>query len=99
MVDASQWLVSCDDDALAEGANAAILGREIIQFGDSVPIGPGRFRLSRLLRGRDRTGWAMAGHATNEWFVLIEADALRVIELPSWSIGSEASAKAIGAGH
>jgi hypothetical protein len=98
MVDASQWLVSCDDDALAEGANAAILGREIIQFGDSVPIGPGRFRLSRLLRGRDRTGWAMAGHATNEWFVLIEADALRVIEFLSWSIGSEASAKAIGAG-
>jgi hypothetical protein len=98
IVDPSQWLVSCDDDALVEGGNAAILGREIIQFGDAVPIGPGRFRLSRLLRGRDRTASAMAGHATNEWFVLIESNALRVIELPSWSIGLEASAKAIGVG-
>ncbi|WP_028970118.1 phage tail protein [Sphingomonas sp. URHD0057] len=98
MVDANQWLVSCDDDALAQGANAAILGREIVQFGDAVPIGPGRFRLSRLLRGRDRTGWATVGHTTDEWFVLIETDALRVIELPSWSIGAQASAKGIGAG-
>ena len=98
MVDAGQWLTSCDDDALAQGANTAMLGQEIIQFGDAVPIGPGQFRLSRLLRGRDRTGWAMAGHTTDEWFALIEGDALRVIELPSWSIGSQASAKAIGAG-
>src|SRR5213075_784699 len=75
----------------------AILGREIIQFADAVPIGPGRFRLSRLLRGRDRTGSAMGGHATNEWFVLIESNALRVIELPTWSIGSQASANTIGA--
>jgi len=98
MIDASQWLMSCDDDALAQGANAAILGREIVQFGDAVAIGPGRFRLSRLVRGRDATGSAMVGHAMDEWFVVIETDALRVIEFPAWAIGSQASANLVGAG-
>jgi hypothetical protein len=46
--DAGQWLVSCDDDALAAGANLAAIGSELFQFGDALPLGGGSFRLSRL---------------------------------------------------
>jgi hypothetical protein len=38
--------------ALAAGANLALVGDEIIQFGAAEAIGAGRFRLSSLLRGR-----------------------------------------------
>ena len=40
------------DAALLAGANAAMLGAELIQFGRAEPLGQGRYRLSRLLRGR-----------------------------------------------
>lgn len=99
MVDPDQWLVSTDSDGLTWGANTAIVGREIIQFADAVPIGSGQFRLSGLLRGRDGTEFAMAAHGADEWFVLVEADALRVIELPSIVIGSQVSAKVVGLGQ
>jgi len=98
MVDAGQWLVSSDADALAWGANTAIVGHEIIQFADAAPIGPGQFRLSGLVRGRDHTEFATDGHGADEWFVLVEPDALRLIELPSFAVGSPVSARAIGAG-
>jgi hypothetical protein len=98
LIDDSQWLTSCDDGALASGANMAIVGKEIIQFGDAIPLGPGKFRLGRLLRGRDGTEAAMTAHVAGEWFVLIEPDALRIIGLAPWAIGSEVVVTALGAG-
>ena len=87
LIDTLQWLVSCDDEALATGANAAMLGDEILQFGDALPMGGGKFRLSRLLRGRLGTGDALAAHFVGQWFVLLEADSLRRIECPAWRKG------------
>lgn len=98
LIDGNQWLTSCDDAALASGANMAIIGKELIQFGDAMPLAPGKFRLGRLLRGRDGTEAAMAGHVAGEWFVLVEADALRMIGLPPWAIGSEVVVTALGLG-
>jgi hypothetical protein len=96
LIDPSQWLVSCDDAALAAGANMAIVGSEVVQFGDAIPTGPGRFQLGRLLRGREGTEAAESGHLAGEWFVLIEPDALRVIPLPSWAIGADVSIRETG---
>ena len=98
LIDDSQWLTSCDDAALASGANMAIIGKELVQFRDAIPLAPGKFRLGRLLRGRDGTEAAMAGHVAGEWFVLVEADALRMIGLPPWAIGSEVVVTALGVG-
>jgi hypothetical protein len=98
MVDPSHWLLGCDQDALVWGANTAIIDCEVIQFADAVPIGPGQFRLSGLLRGRDGTEFATAGHSADEWFVLVESDALRVIELPSFAVGAQLVARATGPG-
>jgi hypothetical protein len=88
LVDPDQWLVSCDDDALAAGSNMAAIGGELIQFGQAAPLGPGQFRLSRLMRGRGGTEWAASGHAAGEAFVLIERDTLQPIALPMWASGT-----------
>jgi hypothetical protein len=82
LVDSEQWLTSCDDDALASGANLALLGSEVLQFGTATPLGEGRFRLARLLRARGGTEWASIGHSAGETFCLLDANALRPVALP-----------------
>lgn len=58
---------------LALGANRALLGSEIIQFGRAQPLGGGRWRLSALLRGRGGTEAGLAAHSAGERFVLLDA--------------------------
>ena len=88
LIDQDQWLVSCDDEALVGGGNLAALGSEVVQFGSAEPLGQGRFRLTRLLRGRAGTDWAMGTHAIGEPFAMIEPERLRAIALPSWATGA-----------
>jgi putative tail protein len=88
LIDQDQWLVSCDDEALVGGSNFAVLGSELLQFGAAEPLGQGRFRLTRLLRGRAGTEWAMDTHAVGEPFALIEAEALRAVSLPASAAGA-----------
>ena len=92
LVDREQWLTSCDDAALACGANLAILGREVLQFGDAYPLGDGRFRLSRLVRGG--AGTETPAHPEGEAFTLAEPASLRTIALPSWCEGKQAIVRA-----
>ena len=88
LVDTDQWLLNCDDEALVNGANLAVVGSELIQFGSVEPLGEGRFHLSRLLRGRGGTEWAMETHVVGEPFALIAADTLRPVPLAAWAVGS-----------
>ena len=88
LTDPNQWLTSCDDDALADGVNLAVIGGEMVQFGDVMPLGAGRFRLSRLLRGRGGTEWATQSHQGGEMFCLLESAALRDVAIPAWARGS-----------
>lgn len=92
LIDQDQWLMSCDDDALAGGANLAALGRELIQFGQATPLGSGRFRLARLVRARGGTEWATTTHGLGEPFVLIEPDALQRVRVPLSATGSQVTA-------
>jgi hypothetical protein len=94
LIDEDQWLLSCDDEGLAQGVNLAVLGGEVLQFGVVEPLGEGRFRLRRLLRGRYDTASAVGTHAPGELFALIERDALRAIDLPQWTIGTSVKATA-----
>jgi hypothetical protein len=82
LIDSTQWLTSCEDDALLGGANLALLGDELIQFADAAVLSPGRFQLTRLLRGRYATDWAMATHASGDVFLLIDPASLQSIPLP-----------------
>jgi hypothetical protein len=74
------WLESRSDAALAGGANLAALGEELIQFGRAEPLGDRRFRLSRLLRGRRGTEWAVSSHAPGEAFALLEPDRMLLLQ-------------------
>ncbi|MEA2999177.1 MAG: hypothetical protein QOK17_1010 [Sphingomonadales bacterium] len=94
----TMWLESRSDAALAAGANLAAVGQELIQFGAAAPIGPRRFRLSRLLRGRRGTEWADGLHLPGEEFVLIDAPTLLRVDVPLASIGSEAALLPAGLG-
>ena len=93
-----EYLKRRSDDALVGGANLALLGDELIQFGEAVPLGEGRFRLSRLLRGRMGTEWASTGHLAGEPFVRIERHDLAAIEPPLAMLGGEVRLMATGLG-
>lgn len=94
----NHWLQSRDDAALAAGSNLAVVGDELVQFGRAEPLGEGRFRLSRLLRARRGTEWAMAGHAAGERFAPVDARAFKAIALPVEAIGTEVAVTAHGVG-
>lgn len=92
------WLESRSDEAMLGGANLAVVGEELIQFGVAEPIGNRRFRLSRLLRGRRGTEWAAAAHAPGEAFTLLDASSVAVIEPPLALLGGEVRLSASGLG-
>jgi hypothetical protein len=87
--DSREWLESRNDDALIAGANAAIIGDEIFQFGSALPLGDGVFRLTRLLRGRRGTEWAMESHVAGERFALLDPAHLLRLRIDRASIGGE----------
>lgn len=91
-------LEDADDGRLLAGANVALLGDELIQFGRAEPLGGARWRLSRLVRGRRGTEWAAAGHAEGERFVLIEAEALMAYDPPVGAAGGTVRIMASGVG-
>ena len=76
-------LGDADNAALDAGANLAMVGDELIQFGRAEPIGGGRWRLSELWRGRRGTEFAIGHQQAGDRFVLVEMDAL----LPLGSLG------------
>jgi len=58
------------------GANTAVIGNELVTFRDAVLIDQDTYQLSGLLRGRLGTEWAMAVHAANERFVLLNSTSI-----------------------
>ena len=96
MIDAGQALGNVDDAALSMGANLAMVGNELIQFGRAELVSPGLYRLTRLLRGRRGSEWAIAGHGSDELLCLIEPAGLRPIEVPRGAVGSVLNAVAHG---
>lgn len=88
-LDSSDWLTSCDDLVLAARHNRALIGEEVIQFGMATAVGNGRFRLSRLLRGRQGTEHASGRHVAGERFVLLEPQSLLHVSVAPFLIGSE----------
>ncbi|MFC3175223.1 phage tail protein [Novosphingobium bradum] len=81
---------------LAMGANRALVGQEIVQFGRATPLGSRRWKLEILLRGRGGTEAFMA-HAAGERFVLLD-DALVALDGTLVAQSPLTTAKAIGGG-
>ena len=70
-------LESVSDAALLGGANRAMVGGELLQFGVAEMVTPGIWRLSRLLRGR--AGTEHGAHLAGEAFVLLDDPALLML--------------------
>ncbi|RJF90793.1 phage tail protein [Sphingomonas cavernae] len=98
LLNSGMQLADADDARLTAGANLALLGNELIQFGSAEPIGVGRYRLRRLLRGRRGTEFAVADHSPGERFILIEPQTLAMIDIPASMIGGEMLTMASGVG-
>lgn len=92
------WLESRSDEALIGGANLALVGEEVIQFGTAELLGGRRFRLGRLLRGRRGTEWAAGLHQAGENFLLLDPENLVALEAPPGSVGGTARITAAGIG-
>jgi len=78
---------------MVQGANLAILGEEIIQFGQAVALGGGLWRLEHLLRGCGGTEAAVSGHQVGERFALLDGipvalDAAKIPEGAPVQIGA-----------
>ena len=91
---ADMVLHDADDRGLVDGANLAVIGGELVQFGRAEPLGGGRWRLTRLLRARRGSVAAAAG----DRFALLDPAAVRAIELPLAAIGAEIRVLASGVG-
>ncbi|MGN6269003.1 MAG: phage tail protein [Sphingomonas sp.] len=91
-------LADADDAALDGGANLALVGDELLQFGRAEPLGGTRWRLSRLWRGRRGTEAAIGTQAAGDRFVLIAADRVSIAEVPASAIGSTVRVLASGVG-
>lgn len=73
-------LDSSTDLAVLNGANAALIGDEIVQFVNAIQLSARRWELTRLLRGRRGSDFDMA-HAAGERFLILDA-AVQFIENP-----------------
>ncbi|MBV8061590.1 MAG: phage tail protein [Alphaproteobacteria bacterium] len=76
---ASGSLSSCSLTDLLNGANAALLGQEIIQFQTATLTGPGLYVLGNLLRGRRGTEFATTVHVVGENFTLLTTSSIEFI--------------------
>ncbi len=77
---------STNELALLNGSNAAVIGNEVIQFQTATLTSPGRYTLSRLLRGRLGTEHEIASHTAGENFVLLDSS-LVVVSMPANTFG------------
>jgi hypothetical protein len=81
--------------SVLNGANAALVGNEIIQFRSAVLEADGSYTLSGLLRGRRGTEWAIAGHGAGERFVLLEEATLIALDTDLGAIAKPYDYKAL----
>lgn len=87
-------LADTTPEALANGANRALVGGEVLQFTQAEPLGAAQWRLSGLLRGRGGTeAAALAGQPAGAPFVLLDD---RPIAIDPALLGSATALAAIG---
>ncbi|MDA0307506.1 MAG: glycoside hydrolase TIM-barrel-like domain-containing protein [Proteobacteria bacterium] len=91
-------LTSVSELAVLNGANVALIGDELVQFENAVLIGESTYRLSKLLRGRQGTEWAIGTHAAGDRFVLI-TPALYATAIANNLIGRELFYKTVSVGN
>lgn len=90
-------LSSVNELALFNGANAALIGNEVIQFLTATLTGERRYTLSNILRGRLGTEHETDTHAPGETFILLDS-ALLDVAMPPATFGLLRHYKAVTIG-
>ena len=80
---------------LGQGANRALVGQELIQFGSVTWNAPDRVILQDLLRGRGGSEWAISDHVPGEPFVLVDE---ALVPLDAATLGDTSSALIVATG-
>lgn len=86
------------DSAVLNGANAAMLGDEVIQFVTVTSLGNNQYRLSRLLRGRRGTEVHGGSHAIGNRFVLLDEGRVKRVTVDQSLVGKDVLLKAVTVG-
>ena len=98
LISDDRFLQSSDEAGIANGANRMLVRGEIIQFIHAERIGPARWRLSSLLRGRGASEIAaQAGHPAGSVIVLLDSS-LVAVSLSESGSDVSSSIAAIGLG-
>ncbi|WP_341758565.1 hypothetical protein [Candidatus Tisiphia endosymbiont of Ditula angustiorana] len=90
-------LSSVSELALLNGANAALIGDELVQFQNAELIGDHKYKLTKLLRGRQGTEWAINKHQIADKFVLLNS-AVMAVNLNHHLIGQKLLYKPVSVG-
>lgn len=64
-------LTSATEAEVANGANMALIGDEIVRFTTATLVAENSYQLSGFLRGRRGTEWAVGAHAAGDRFALL----------------------------
>lgn len=91
-------LADADDAALDAGANLALAGDELLQFGRAERLSDARWRLTHLWRGRRGTEAAAGLQVAGDRFALIAPDGVAAIDLPVAAVGASVRVLASGTG-
>lgn len=87
------------DSDVYNGANGALLGDEIIQFGNITSLGGNQYLLSHLLRARRGTDWHWTEHQPGERFVILDTGQVARVNLTLDLMGRQLFLKAVTAGQ
>lgn len=91
-------LSSITYSALLAGAQAALIGDELLYFRDAILNEDGSYTLSGFLRGRRGTEHSTAGHIAGDRFVLLSSATLRRIAQVTADIGQTRLYKIVTSG-
>lgn len=92
-------LSSASELAVLNGANACVVGNEVIQFANATLVGDREWELDTLLRHRLGTEWAAVAKSPGARFVLLTESALRVAEYPISDAGVPRQWKGVTSGQ
>ncbi|MFP5239656.1 MAG: phage tail protein, partial [Acidobacteriota bacterium] len=93
--DASDVLASCTEEQALAGANSAWLNGEVVSWQHATLNADGSYTLSRLIRGRRGTEWAIPGHLAGDSFVLLDPHRLGRFSMDASDIGHTLLCKAV----
>jgi len=91
-------LSSTTDLNVLNGANAALIGDEVVQYVNATLIAPNTYTLSRFLRGRRGTEYAVGTHLPGETFISLGGGGIHRNNISTANLGIPQFFKAVTVG-